>query len=248
MTVKKLTADKKTARKKTVQIDNAVQAALVKLEVDAVGVARIAALEDSKMKEAVLSLLPEAVSMVVVGMEIWPEFLDLTSPEMTAGGINMNDIYRQHDGYLQGRLSKAVYDIAKASRKAGLKALPLTAHGPAVDRRSLRAILSYKHAAEAAGLGRIGMSSLLITEKYGPRLRVAVCLTEAALEPTPKLENHVCRYCNVCVFKCPAKALERPKAGETYVINRFACREYVEAAGGCSECMRVCPVASPRYG
>jgi epoxyqueuosine reductase len=235
-------------KKSVTKVDNEVQDALAKLDVDMVGVARVADLPDERMKEAVLSLLPDAASMIVVGMEIWPEFLDLTTPEMTAGSINTNDIYQQHQDYVRGRLSKAVYDIAKVSRKAGLKALPLTGNGPAVDRRTLRAIISYKHAAEAAGLGRIGMSSLLITEKCGPRIRLAICLTQAALKPTPVLKDHVCRYCNVCVLKCPAKALDRPKAGEAYTINRFACSEYVTAAGGCSECMRVCPIASPRYG
>jgi epoxyqueuosine reductase len=234
-------------KKSTLKVNNPVQDVLFKLEVDMVGVARIADLKDTKMKDAILQLLRAAKSMVVVGIEIWPEFLDLTSPEMTAGGINLNDIYQQHQGYVLGKLTKAVYDIAKVSRHAGLKALPLQGQGPAVDRRTLHAIISYKHAAEAAGLGRIGMSSLLITEKYGPRVRLAICLTEATLEPTPVLKYHACRYCNVCVLKCPAKALERPKPGEAYAINKFACREYVEAAGGCSECMRVCPVASPKY-
>ena len=237
-------AVKKSAEK----INQEVQNSLAKLEVDMVGVASIASLKNKQAKEAVLELLPSAKSIVVAGMEIWPEFLELTSPEMTAGSFNLNDIYQQHIGYIQGKLSKAVYDIAKAIHKAGLKALPLTGVGPAVDRRVLRGILSYKHLAEAAGLGRIGMSSLLITEKFGPRVRLAMCLTEAVLEPTPFLENHICRYCNVCVLKCPAKALDRPKTGDAYAINKFACREYTEASGGCSECMRVCPVASPRYG
>ena len=236
-------ATKKTALK----IDKAMQAALAKLEVDMVGVARIDSLQDKPMKEAILKLLPAAESMVVVGMEIWPEFLDLTSPVMTAGAINLNDIYQQHQDYIRGRLSKAVYDFAKICRKAGFGALPLTANGPAVDRRTLNAIISYKHAGEAAGLGRIGMSSLLITEKYGPRIRLAICLTEAVLEPSKPAEERICRYCNVCIGKCPAKALGRPAKGEAYVINKFACREYVEAAGGCSECMRVCPIASPKY-
>jgi epoxyqueuosine reductase QueG len=235
-------------KKGPLKITKEVQDILPELEVDVVGVARIGTLKDKEMKEVLLRLLPSANSMVVVGMEIWPEFLDLTSAEMTAGGVNMNDIYQQHNNYLLGRLSKVVYDIAKASRKAGYRALPLQGQGPAVDRRNLHAIISYKHAGQAAGLGRIGMSSLLITEKYGPRVRLAVCLTEAVLEPSWEIDYNICRYCNVCVLKCPAKALERPKAGEAYAINKFACREYVEAAGGCSECMRVCPIASPRYG
>jgi len=235
-------------KKGTVKINQEVQDALAKLEVDTAGVARIGSLKNNPLKEASLDLLPSAKSIVVVGMEIWPEFLDLTSPETTAGGINLNDIYQQHIGYIQGKLSKAVYDVARASHQAELKALPLTGQGPAVDRRTLHAILSYKHIAEAAGLGLIGMSSLLITKKFGPRVRLAICLTEAVLDPTPVISERICRYCNVCVLKCPAKALDKPKDGEAYAINKFACREYTEAAGGCSECMRVCPVASPRYG
>lgn len=234
-------------KKGALKIDKEIQGVLAKLEVDTVGVARVDTLKDREMKKAILGLLPSAKSMVGVGMEIWPEFLDLTSPEMTAGAPNFNDIYQQHQDYLRGKLSRAVYDIAKASRKAGYKALPLTSIGPAVDRRTLQAIFSYKQAAQATGMGRIGMSSLLITEKFGPRVRFAVCLTEAVLEPTPEIDYNICRYCNVCVLKCPAGALSRPKTGEAYAINKFACREYVEAAGGCSECMRVCPIANPKY-
>jgi epoxyqueuosine reductase QueG len=234
-------------KKNKVKINTEVQAALLKLDVDMAGVARMANLKDKKLKEAAVELLPSVNSIVVVGMEIWPEFLDLTSPEMEAGAPNLNDIYQQHMDYVRGKLGKAVYDVAHASRKAGLKALPLTAAGPAVDRRTLQAVISYKHAAEAAGLGRIGMSSLLVTPEYGPRVRLAICLTEAVLEPKAVILEQICRYCNVCVVKCPAHALERPKNGETYVINKFACRTYGDAAGGCSECMRVCPIASPRY-
>jgi epoxyqueuosine reductase QueG len=149
--------------------------------------------------------------------------------------------------YLRGRLNRAVYDIALASHKAGLKALPLPGQGPSVDGRYLEAVISYKHAAQAAGLGSIGMSSLLVTEKYGPRVQFAVCLTEASLTSTAGPSPQYCLYCNVCVGKCPAHAIGRPAKGEAYAINKFACRSYVEAAGGCSECMRVCPIASPIY-
>jgi epoxyqueuosine reductase len=234
---------KKTAAK----IDSNVQAALAKLDVDMVGVARLDTLKDKKLKEAALMLLPSAKSIVVMGVEIYPEFLDLTSSERVMGAINFNDLYRRHTDSLGGRLTGASYDVAAASHQAGLKALPLAGQGPAVDGRFLAAVISYKHAAEAAGLGNIGMNSLLMTEKYGPRVQLTVCLTEAALESTEGAAQKNCRYCNICVGKCPAKALGRPKPGESYAINKFACRTYVEASGGCSECMRVCPVASPLY-
>ena len=179
-------------------------------------------------------------------MEVYPEFLDLNAHERTMGEANLNELNRSHVDYLDGRLGRAVYDIARASHRAGLKALPLGGHGSSVDQRFLRAVISYKHAAEAAGLGTLGMSSLLVTPRFGPRVHLALCLTEAALKPSPPAEP-ACRYCNVCVAKCPSHALSRPEKGEAYSINKFACEAYNRAAGGCGECMRQCPVASPKY-
>jgi epoxyqueuosine reductase len=235
------------AKKTAVKIDTKVQETLAKLDVDMVGVACISDLKKNKLAQAAQKLLPSVKSIVVFGMEVFPEFLDLTSPERVMGTPNLNDLLTRHNDYLRGRLLKASYDIAKASHQAGLKALPLPGQGPSVDGRFLEAVISYKHAAEAAGVGNIGMSSLLVTEKFGPRVQLTLCLTEAMLKSTAGKAQKNCQYCNVCVLKCPAKALERPKTGETYALNKFACRTYVEASGGCSECMRVCPVASPRY-
>jgi epoxyqueuosine reductase QueG len=234
---------KKTAPK----IDISVQEILAKLDVDLVGVLRIDELKDKSIKEGALKLLPSAKSIVALGNGIFWEFLELTTPERLMGTPNFNDLYTRHNDYLRGRLQRAAYDIANASHRSGLKALPLPAQGPAVDGRFLKSVISYKQVAAAAGLGDIGMSSLLVTEKFGPRVQLTLCLTEASLKSTAGKVQKNCRYCNVCVVKCPAKALEIPKKDEVYLLNKFACRTYVEASGGCSECMRVCPVASPHY-
>ena len=223
-----------------------VQDFLAKLDVEIVGVTSIDDLKRTKLEESALRLLPAVKSIVVLAKEVYPEFLDLTSPERTMGTANMNDLLRGHIEYLRGRLTAAANDVAKVSRRAGLKALPLAAYGPAVDARTLEGVISYRHAAEAAGIGQIGMSSLLVTQQFGPRVNFSVCLIEAVLKPTPKSEP-ACRYCNICVSKCPSGALGWPKNGERYVINVFACRTYGDAAGGCSECMKQCPVASPKY-
>jgi epoxyqueuosine reductase QueG len=235
------------AKKTAPKIDTGVQEVLAKLDVDLVGVVRIDELKDKSVKDAALKLLPSVKSIVALGMAIFSEFLDLTAPERLMGTPNLNELLTRHNEYLRGRLLRAAYDVAKASHGAGLKALPLPAQGPAVDGRFLKSIISYKQVAEAAGLGNIGMSSLLVTEKYGPRVQLTLCLTEASLKSTASKPQKNCRYCNVCVLKCPAKALGIPKTGDAYLLNKFACRTYVEASGGCSECMRVCPVASPRY-
>lgn len=235
------------ARKEKTGLSAAVQDAVDKLDVDLVGVVRRGDIKGTQLEKDALKLLPSTNSIVVVGMEIYPEFLDLTSPERTMGKANLNDLFRRHTDILAGKLTGAVYNIARESRKAGSKAMPLPGEGPCVDGRFLKAIISYKRAAAAAGLGSIGMSSLLVTPQFGPRVRLALCLTEAILNSTAGEPQKNCRYCNVCVLKCPAHALERPEKDQPFKINQFACRTYVDAAGGCSECMRVCPVASPIY-
>ena len=224
-----------------------VQDFLSRLDVDLVGVARLDDSGGGKLEEQARKLLPGTRSVVVMALEVYPEFLDLATSQRTMGTANLNDLLRGHTEYLGGRLTRAAYDIARASRRTGLKALPLSSQGPAVDARFFQAVLSYKHAAAAAGLGTIGMSSLLVTPRFGPRVRLSACLTEAALEPTPAPADPTCRFCNICVSKCPSGALDYPQNGETYTINKFACRAYNDAAGGCSQCVRECPVASPIY-
>jgi len=147
-------------KQNTAKASAKVQESLAKLEVDLVGVASLRDLKTTTLGKAALKLLPSARSIVVVAMEIYPEFLDLTSPERTMGSANLNDLYRRHTDILAGRLTGAVYNLARESRKAGLKAMPLPAEGPCVDGRFLEAIISYKHAAEAAGLGPMPSGSI----------------------------------------------------------------------------------------
>ena len=222
----------------------AVQECLVNLDVDMVGVAVLDDLKRKKLAEQALKLLPDTRSIVALAVEVYPEFLNLTSPRMVAGAPNLNNLYDRHIDHLAGRLDRAANDIARVSHKVRLKALPLPSRRTPTDRRTLEAILSYKHAAEAAGLGEIGMSSLIITRQFGPRVRLGVCLTEALLESTAKDESSACHDCDLCISICPSHALDRTEKGEAYVINKFVCREYLEASGGCSECVKQCPVAA----
>ena len=215
---------------------------LSKLDVNVVGIASLAEWKGTKLEDTALRLLPQARSVVVLAMEIYPEILDLASPERITGAASLNDLLARDADYLSGRLTKAAYDIAKASRSAGLKALPLPSAGCPQDARFLEAVFSYKHAAQAAGLGKIGWHSLLITSDFGPRVRLSCCLTEAELEPITAVNETVdCDSCRICLRSCPAGALAEPQAGKQYSINKFACSSFRNASGGCAECMRLCP-------
>ncbi len=230
-----------TNERKTATETTTLQDLISKLDVDAVGIASLAEWKGTKLEETALKLLPQARSVVVFGMEIYPEFLDLTSPGKIMGVASLNDLLVRNADFLNSRLTKAAYDVAKASRSIGLKALPLPAVGCPLDGRFLEAVFSYKHAGQAAGLGKMGWHSLLITPDFGPRVRLSVCLTEAGLEPTNTNMIIECDSCGICLDNCPAGALTKPQASEQYTINKFACSSFRTASGGCSECMRICP-------
>ena len=219
-----------------------IQDTLSNLDVNALGIANLTDWKGTKLEETALALLPGARSVVVFAMEISPEILGLTSSGRQTGAASLNDLLVSDAGYIYGRLTKAAYDLASASRKLGLRALPLPATGCPVDTRFLQAVFSYKHAGQAAGLGKLGWSSLLITPAFGPRIRLSACLTEADLESTLPVElDLACESCSICLESCPAGALAKPRSGEQYHINKFACSAYRTASGSCTECMRVCP-------
>ncbi len=212
------------------------------LDVDSVGIIRLADLKEARLGRMAAELLPCLKSVVVMAMELFPEILDLTSPSRTTGATSLNDLYNSNSEFVSSRLTKSAYDLARASRNLGLRALPLPAAGCPMDNRFLEAVFSYKHAGEAAGMGEIGWHSLLITPDFGPRVRLACCLIEAELEPIVRGDGFIdCQSCGLCVENCPSGAIKEPVDGETYAINKYACSSYRASAGGCAECMKVCP-------
>lgn len=108
--------------------------------------------------------------------------------------------------------------------------------------------LYLKEAGVLAGLGIIGKNNLLITEKYGPRIRLRAINTDAPFEPDPIIEirDH-CSECDLCVKACPAHALDTGK------YDKEACLSYCEnnlkqvskySVLWCMECSTVCPIGA----
>lgn len=212
------------------------------LDVNAVGIVSLAEWKGTELEETALSVLPRARSVVVFAMELFREVIDLTKPERTMGATSLNDLYTSHANYINGQLTEAAYDAAKAFRSVGLKALPFPSADSPWDARFLEAVLSYKHAGQAAGLGKIGWNGLLIAPDLGPRVRLSACVTEAELQPTGAVNmTFECDECRLCIEHCPAKAIAEPPTGEQYAVNKFACSTFLTASGLCNECMRVCP-------
>jgi len=73
---------------------------------------------------------------------------------------------------------------------------------------------SHKHAAVAAGLGVLGMSSLLVHPKYGAAVHISSLITKAPLEADPMIdieETNPCDNCKYCIMICPVKAINPEK-------------------------------------
>ena len=211
-----------------------------KLELDLLGVAPVDNTSPKEIKDCADSLLPNARSVVVFGKEIYKELVTLVKPSKEVGEAEPGALLKPHYAYLNGRMTKATYDVSRILRNKGYHTVPLPPVDCPTDQRKLIAIFPYKHAAVAAGLGTIGRNGLLITKQFGPRVRLACLLTDAPLDPTPIPEDTYCKDCQACIRVCPSQALQPPKEGEFYSMNKFACRTYRNTGLTCSMCIKAC--------
>jgi len=214
-----------------------------KFDLDLLGVSLVNDDSFEEIRNNAALLLPSAKAVIVLGKEIYKEIVDLIKPSKVVGEAEHAALLKPHFNYLNGRMNRAIYDLSGELRKKGFRTLPLPPADCPTDQRTLIAIFPYKHAAVAAGLGTIGRSGLLITEKFGPRVRLACLLTDAPLEPTPMSNKNFCDDCQACIKACPAQALQPPKNGEIYSINKFACRTYRQTGLTCGMCIKACKKA-----
>jgi len=105
-----------------------------------------------------------------------------------------------------------------------------------------------------AGLGELGRIGFLLTEKYGPRVRLGLITTDMPLAPDqPDVfgVQDFCVRCRKCALNCPSHAI--PEGDRDYdngvlrwVIDRESCYRYWRKAGtDCARCIFVCPYSKP---
>ena len=222
---------------------NKVDKLLKETEVDKVGVVKLEDVKGTPIHEKARSLLPEARSIVVLALEVFPEVVKYLISERKVGEMTLRDLFNRNTELVSGRLDWEAYKIVKSLHGAGYKGIPLPAGGTPFDGRLIESILSYKHAAELAGLGVFGWNSLLLTPEYGARVRLGCIITDAPLPHSiPAEEYYPCPVCGgACIKICPVSAITQPKDNENYNLDKYVCSTYYNSAGGCAECLRVCP-------
>jgi reductive dehalogenase len=109
-----------------------------------------------------------------------------------------------------------------------------------------------------AGLGQLGRMGLLVTPKYGPRVRLAKVITDMPLVPDSPIDFGVTEFCEVCMLcaeDCPSESVtkgSRTWEGTSVSNNPGALKWYTKPEGcydfngfSCSNCKRVCPFNKP---
>ena len=162
--------------------------------------------------------------------------------------------YTRYNELMTQRIDLLALDIARQlERETGRPCVPLPSDDPYDDYDPVthtgRGVVSMKHAAVLAGLGRLGKSTLLLNRNFGNRLTIGALLLDIPLESDARAPEVCLPGCNVCVDACPAHAI---RGG---VVDQMKCREvaYITNARGfsitnCRACRDVCPVRFGREG
>jgi len=105
----------------------------------------------------------------------------------------------------------------------------------------------------AAGLGQLGANGQLLSPHFGSRARIALITTDAPVtydEPIDYGIHQFCQVCQVCVNRCPGRALLAEKVWwrgvEKNKLIYERCRPVMARYDGCAVCMKVCPIQ--RFG
>ena len=122
----------------------------------------------------------------------------------------------------------------------------------------LLAPFSFKYAATRAGLGWIGKNDVVITKRYGPRVRLSAALIDAPLPcASPVLESGCPDDCFKCAEACPCKALHGVKWDASRLrcelIDYHRCNRmrsaFISRLGrknACGLCLAACPFGTEK--
>jgi epoxyqueuosine reductase QueG len=205
---------------------------------DLVGVAPAARFSGAPPGHRPGDILPGAKSVLVCAQHIPVGLLDVPGT-----------VYHHAMEVIHLNLDQLANKIALYLETFAGRAVPVPADEPyrhwEEDKSYGRGDLSHKHAAQAAGLGKLGKNSLLITPQWGNRVHLVSVVTDIKLAPDPLLDWHPCpQDCNLCQQACPAGAI-----GENQKVEQKLCRPimFEQLPRGmmienCRDCRRVCPV------
>ena len=210
---------------------------------DLVGIASIDSFDGALDKQKPTLYLPEAKSLISFGLRIPDGLIDnlpRTRRSYTASYHTIN-----------AKLNDLALGLTLFLEDEGYKSVYYPASRP-YDAELCLGDISHRHVALKAGLGEVSYSGLLLTAKYGPRVRFNTVVTKARLKPDPPYRgSRLCKHpdCDRCVKICPPQAQATTQVEYLHPIGRVfdkqSCLQYMsETLKGlvCGMCIKVCPI------
>ena len=163
---------------------------------------------------------------------IWPEARSVVAffRRIPAGAFRARDQACVHhvDQLVLREMDKIGYRLARFLEAQGHRAFQTAAQETVWEYKNASyGALSTRHVAIEAGLGTIGLELNLLTRECGPRCYTTAVLTDAELEPDPKLTEQLCigEPCSRCLYSCPADAVLH------WGLDKRACATYAQEFG-----------------
>ncbi|MFB3880850.1 MAG: hypothetical protein ACE149_06280 [Armatimonadota bacterium] len=225
-----------------------------------VGIAPVERFVEGPLGHRPTDLLRNARSVVVVGIRLFQSVLDLREicaesaliPPDVLPDVQSHYYRRTHYETVNWLLQIVGHQVAYWLAEAGHDVMPTPVTYDAGDLSSrvpgYYAPFSHRHAAVAAGLGVFGRNNLILTPKYGPRVRFNSVITTAELEPDAMLAEDLClgNDCDACRAAWPdcfGELQTFTMAGRKFQLASFErCAPSYPCGGG--GCIRVCPVGA----
>lgn len=150
-------------------------------------------------------------------------------------------------------LENTSQNIVEMLENAGYKAVVISGRGKLYNDGGYKVMLSHGRQFVKSGLGAIGDSGLMLTEEYGPRVRIGSVLTNCTLPIYQGPAKEICIHCGLCAKICPSGAIKEgvrydPSNSRKSIIEYDACFNYRKARQPavnsmyCDLCVAVCPV------
>lgn len=123
-----------------------------------------------------------------------------------------NNSFYQRSSYIYYlMMDKLANDLSLMIQQAGYQSLPIPSYSPLrFYKGEPRGVISLKHAAVQAGLGKMGRNTLLINREHGNIMRLGALATELEWSQYPEVtQKSLCPdNCRICEEACPVGAIK----------------------------------------
>ncbi len=154
------------------------------------------------MKEELLDLSPQTVRCLDKGISMAVRLSDAVIEDIVDRPTRL---YLHHYRQANYFLDRTAFAVAQFIQGLGGRALPIGA-SQTIDWEKQRGHLSHREVAIRAGMGWLGRNNLLVTPKWGARVRLVTILTDLTLRLDQPLDED-CGDCRLCLSVCPCRAI-----------------------------------------